>query len=783
MITERELNQRINALQISSSDQREWIKILLPIILGSSEDGGYATIEDLADALTTYVETGDLTSTLADYVESEALTETLTDYLPLSDRIYDARAFRPQGLVDGGVTNNDTSIAAVLALITAATPTATNRCTLVIPAGNYAFQTPFVVPPYTDFVQLAGSKLTYTGTTRTTAAVTVGGPNTIMAERGAKYLGINIYTATTHLWWPVASGGTVDLDKFAAFRIKNSDRFDFSMVEISGFAIGPQLFPEDGATSGNLASVTYGHLRLNTFSGVKICVDCRGNLNNGFVNQNSFYEGDLSCSSLMEYAGSAYGIRYSCESGGYTGQNNNILNNPCFQLQFANVATSGWVSGGTAVAGRRYHYLGNSYLVSVGGVMSATPPTHTSGAVANGAATLVFEDLLRRTPELYEGAGGWNQITGARREGGIGPSRIIRNPVSNTGQNSTAEYLFFATITAAVAPAQGHASEIEFQGVTVAQAKGTTGTVELVSFNAHDKVTTEIRNIHRRAIKGTTVWNIPGVTFAGTATVGAAITQDTSTAAIRLMVDGLTMDAATSVPMILVPFSSEFGKVAVTPLAGQDRSNPPRFRAYALDSSKNLLTNRTGDTQQLIVSDAFGSASLHWVAGQNDDYKTRFIMPATSACAYVALQFDGGAISGFHIVLHQTLFDSATYFQSSPPTVWPHTQLAPRRSAGLPTVGFFETAGEFITNTAYTGVGTSPGWYVSTVGVLAPDWATATAVKLGEFRKNDSKVYYASADGTTGATAPTHGSGSASDDTVTWVYYSAQAALTAAPNS
>jgi hypothetical protein len=86
VITERELNQRINALQISSSDQREWIKILLPIIQGAEEDeGGYATIEDLADALATYVDTGELTSTLADYVTADALTTALADYLPTAD--------------------------------------------------------------------------------------------------------------------------------------------------------------------------------------------------------------------------------------------------------------------------------------------------------------------------------------------------------------------------------------------------------------------------------------------------------------------------------------------------------------------------------------------------------------------------------------------------------------------------------------------------------------------------------------------------------------------------
>jgi hypothetical protein len=117
MISARELHQRINALQISPSDQREWIKILLPIILGDSVEGGYATIEDLADALTSYVET----DTLSDYVETTALTTTLGGYVEtdvLTD--YTATAdlpfinVREHGVTGDGTTDESVAIQAVI---------------------------------------------------------------------------------------------------------------------------------------------------------------------------------------------------------------------------------------------------------------------------------------------------------------------------------------------------------------------------------------------------------------------------------------------------------------------------------------------------------------------------------------------------------------------------------------------------------------------------------------------------------------------------------------------
>lgn len=88
------------------------------------------------------------------------------------------------------------------------------------------------------------------------------------------------------------------------------------------------------------------------------------------------------------------------------------------------------------------------------------------------------------------------------------------------------------------------------------------------------------------------------------------------------------------------------------------------------------------------------------------------------------------------------------------------------------TAGVFPYVGERIDDLTSTTT-----WRVTTVGVLAPAWVTATAVYPGEYRSNAGHVYSAAAAGTTGATTPVHTSGSASDDTVTWDYVGPTAVL------
>lgn len=63
--------------------------------------------------------------------------------------------------------------------------------------------------------------------------------------------------------------------------------------------------------------------------------------------------------------------------------------------------------------------------------------------------------------------------------------------------------------------------------------------------------------------------------------------------------------------------------------------------------------------------------------------------------------------------------------------------------------------------------------YQSANWIRPKTWVTATAFAAGAYCFNDGNWYSTTAGGTTGATAPTHTTGSASDGTVSWIYSSA----------
>lgn len=62
--------------------------------------------------------------------------------------------------------------------------------------------------------------------------------------------------------------------------------------------------------------------------------------------------------------------------------------------------------------------------------------------------------------------------------------------------------------------------------------------------------------------------------------------------------------------------------------------------------------------------------------------------------------------------------------------------------------------------------------YLAARAVRPPTWTTGESVTSGDYRSYNGNYYTASTTGTTGATPPTHTSGSASDGTITWAYYS-----------
>ncbi len=695
------------------------------------------------------------------------------------DLAFGSRAFVPRVT---GTGDQYGRIADAIAQIVAAGPSARKRATLVIPAGDVEFSQPITVPEFTDFVMVDGSRLVYTGTLRDRAVVTAGGLSTGM-ERGGIYRGINIWTqSTSHHFWPTWAGGTVDLDRFAGFRLRNSDAFELHIRQIEGFPIGLQMFPEPAAATGGLSSVSYGRIAIEDMFLFKIGIDLRGNVGDAFVNQNTFQCGNFTPTSGVTFAGSVYGIRFSREPGlSYSGQNNNVFHAPCFQLA-GSLSAANWTPSMAVYPGRRYYFQGRSYISAGNGTTGATGPTHTSGSAADGTATMWYEDDLRRSPLLFDNAGAWTKVIGARRESGLGAAIIIRDPttVPNTGNATEFEILYGSVVVNSVNPTQGYAGEIEIQKATTAKVPGLNSLVKYVGVKADAIHYQTIGDLHKRAIRGASSWVIPGLRFQTTPVVGSPVSASTSTAALRLCSDGIHVPSWSGAPMVVVPFTAEMAKISAAPIPDAGRTDPPRFRSFPLDANRALLTNRDSDPIQMYCTEGIRTPSEHLVSGSIDDYLTRILMRGSVACRFAAIQFDTGLIQGMRIGFHQTDFTPET--TGTAPVATPNLVPAgPRVSMGTPSVGFFETAGEYIANGLFNGTG-SPGWYVGTVGVLAPAWVTATAVVATELRVNDGKVYSAQAAGTTGATAPTHASGAVSDGTVTWVYHGPVAALVAAPS-
>lgn len=61
--------------------------------------------------------------------------------------------------------------------------------------------------------------------------------------------------------------------------------------------------------------------------------------------------------------------------------------------------------------------------------------------------------------------------------------------------------------------------------------------------------------------------------------------------------------------------------------------------------------------------------------------------------------------------------------------------------------------------------------YIASRAVAPKEWTASTAVTSGSYCEYNGNYYTASTTGTTGSTAPTHTTGSASDGGVTWAFY------------
>lgn len=103
-----------------------------------------------------------------------------------------------------------------------------------------------------------------------------------------------------------------------------------------------------------------------------------------------------------------------------------------------------WSSGGTAVLGQKYGWLGMVYLCTTAGTFGANGPSHAAGTVPNGTAQLQFSYYLNTVPialasftlvDSSDARGAWAGYHEIIREAAGGTSFLSENVVKNKGSN------------------------------------------------------------------------------------------------------------------------------------------------------------------------------------------------------------------------------------------------------------------------------------------------------------------------------------------------------------
>jgi len=670
---------------------------------------------------------------------------------------------------------NDALIAAKLAEIIAAAPTIHSRAVLYARAPTLSvvnIATPFKIPDFCDFYQMGGFYFEYASSgVRTGAVLTVGSTSTQDSYGSWHGLDVRISNPAVHHFWDVADGGTCDTNKFCGVRVASSTWSTISIKHVSGFPIGVQLFPVPaGITAHN--RVFYDRIVLN-----KIAFDLRGNTSSAWVNENVFYgPGDIIPSSSLNNYGSCYGVRFSAEASGYTGQNNNRFVAPCFQI---NDAATKWAATTAVTAGFRRPHLGNDYLAVTSGTTSGSGPTHTSGTVTNGTVDFKYVGPYRRSPFLFVNAGGFNHAIDCRIEGGYGAPIQIYNDSNNAAGKYSSISVSFLEEAFSVSPpnwSMGGTTDAEFHTVASGgQNEGVTATV--IRTNDPRVKTKEIPSLRQIAVIGASGIFVPGCpivdSFSGAGVhVSAYKSLDT-----RLTKFGLYYNVNADGPGLLIPVSGRQRKFLIEwhPVPGAP-NDPPRMGIRALGEDLLNVAHTAadpafiGDKMTVVVTDVRSARG-------SDAWGAEPIYVRKANVRFLAVHFGLGYVDSLSVTQYTSLIPGTVAGESTNIVSEVTDERfgisgGNRRSPGTPTAGVFPYVGERIEDITSTTT-----WRVTTAGVLAPAWVTGTAVFAGEYRSNAGRVYSAAAAGTTGATAPTHTSGSVSDGTVTWDHVGLTAVL------
>lgn len=671
-------------------------------------------------------------------------------YLAVDTSVANVKQF---GAVGNGVANDTSAIQAAATAAGNAATVSGERSTLLLPKGSYLVTTGLVVPRNVN-VRFEGARLITTTTDTTQPVLTIG--SSAGNNSYGQYTGIDVAN-TSFISHDFPESGDPN---FAAVRFVNSDAGTIDVRRAEGCHIGLQLI-----SLGTNNFTAYNVVTIGSIRACKYMVDLRAGDNTGaWVNENKFYGGNFQTTSGLANYGTAYGVRFSRASGGYAGQNHNQFFGPSFQMGGLSSVTQ-WSAGLAVQQHFRVYSGGREYIATGGGTTGGSQPVHTSGTVSDGGVSWTYLGDYRRGAVLFNDCGGNNLFVACRFEGAIGGFAKLVG--AYTGDNS---FQFFAS-SRDWGTAQRDIEDLEND-----TAPPTPCNNRIIPYGDEPNVTLTSHNWHKRAIGSAGGWVIAGLEFINISTNALTSTGPTGIVMCRR---GINVPSSGSQrPCILVDthdakrftvYRNTFDALGRINYAGLDEN----FDRIDLGTQGTpVLPLPLSGTDGTIIStnDYIGT-------GSNQQWPVTIV--CSEAVKYVAVWCHFCTLSGLTVEYLRDNTTDELPMSLAAKTVKPAS--TQRRSIGTPTSGFFDEEGEIIGNVSAAS-GQPPYFIVTVPGALAPAWGSGATVLKGELRSNSGNIYSAEAAGTTGATPPTHSSGSASDGTISWTFVSAQATVTAAPN-
>lgn len=676
----------------------------------------------------------------------------------------------PYSAVGDGSTNNTTAIQNCFN-DAGSYGVANGQATVVIPPGNYNVTN--VSLPHRCNLIMHGTLIGNSSSDPNNPILRIG-DDTIIGPGDQFFLGLRVKAGTNFHGYRDDLYGITQ----AAVRLSGVHSSMITLSRLEGCLIGLQLYaPPNWYTA------------YNTIFGGEI-VACKWAIDlhsttpsngGGWTNENKFYGQKILGSTQIDAYGSVCGVQFSSVASGYTQANQNVFNGQSFEVGQLNTSYA-WSSGktGLAVGNHYYNSLGYEYIMLDSGTGGTDEPTVTSGTYTDNAGKRWKFNRLQifKCPVWYNNAGQNNIVTDVRWESGFGPFAFFTNFV--WGGNRHRVYAR-AGVTSNALTAR-YIGDYCVPEITDAHSFGLDNTIECyseTSSNINHRYTLD--NWHHRMVGSGNYLTVAGMAFVSLG--DKSITQHSNnTGSFILTNNGVVIGTYDRCPFAAVN-TSALKKWLVE--RDGDVAAGIRLDLFAMDADWQVL-DANDTTRNIYVSNTHTgqTGAFKWMREGSPGFGTIiFATPDGTTPYYVGAmintQTSGVSVRSISFRYMPDAFGTVGQMQVATP--FGAAANLTRTAYGTPTIGIFNKVGEFIGN-INTAAAQPVGWYTKTAGYLAPAWVTATAIWNQEIRTNAGKAYAATnaTGAVTGATAPTHTSGTVSDGTVNWTYLGVTAVLTAA---